>query len=54
MNADMFMVTICQEFGWDYYTYMNQPSFFIQIVKEKLIRDNKESEMKMRNNSRKK
>lgn len=52
MNKDMFMVTICQEFGWDYYTYMNQPSYFIELIKEKMIRDNKEMQMKMKNKKR--
>lgn len=23
---------ICKEFGWDYYTYNNQPTFFIEEI----------------------
>jgi len=44
----MFMVAVCQEFGWDYYTYINQPSWFLALVRHKLIIDNKEMEMKMK------
>lgn len=42
------MVTICQEFGWDFYTYMAQPTWFLQIIKEKMLRDDKEAQMKMK------
>lgn len=42
------MVMICQEFKWDFYTYMNQPTYFIELIKEKLIRDNKEAEMQIK------
>lgn len=48
MNQDMLVVAICQEFKWDFYTYMSQPKYFIELIKEKLIRDQKEMEMKMR------
>ena len=41
----MIMVTICKEFGWTYDQYVSQPSFFIELVKEKMIRDNKEAKM---------
>ena len=53
MNGDMQMVAICQEFKWDYHTYMRQPIWFINLVKEKLIRDNKEVEMQMKKAKRK-
>lgn len=27
------MTAICIELGWDYYTYMSQPSWFIDSIK---------------------
>lgn len=44
MNNLMQTVTICQEFGWTYEEYQSQPSFFIQAIKEKMLRDQKEQE----------
>ena len=29
------MVVICEKFGWDYYTYMSQPSWFLELIKIK-------------------
>lgn len=46
MNDAMFMVAICQEFGWTYNEYMKQPDFFIELIREKMVRDNKEQKMK--------
>lgn len=46
MNADMMMVAICQEFKWGYDTYLDQPQFFLELIREKLVRDNKEAQMK--------
>ncbi|MCK5493931.1 MAG: hypothetical protein KAJ14_12545, partial [Candidatus Omnitrophica bacterium] len=40
MTPEMEMVAICQEFGWDYYTYMRQPDRFLRLVKHKLQHDN--------------
>lgn len=28
----MVVVEICMKFGWDYYTYMEQPSWFIDLI----------------------
>lgn len=53
MNGDMLMVAICQEFKWDYHTYMMQPDWFVSIIKEKMIRDNKEVEMQLKKSRRK-
>ena len=44
----MQMVAICQEFGWTYEEYMRQPNFFLSLIREKLIRDNKEQEMQIK------
>jgi len=40
----MQMVTICQEFGWTYQEYMEQPDYFIALMRGKLVRDNKAQE----------
>ena len=44
----MQMVAICQEFGWTYDEYQNQPTFFLTLIREKMIRDNKERELELR------
>lgn len=38
----MFMITMCEKFHWDYYTYMKQPSWFIELAKIKMQLDNEE------------
>lgn len=35
------MIVICREMGWDYYTYMSQPLFFIESVKDFLLEEQK-------------
>lgn len=45
MDGAMLMVAICQEFHWTYDEYMRQPSWFLTLVREKLIRDRKEEEL---------
>ena len=37
----MLIVSICQEMGWDYYTYMNQPNWFLELIINKIVIDNK-------------
>ena len=32
----MQIVSICQETGWTYQEYMNQPKWFIDLLKDKL------------------
>jgi len=29
------VIDICEQFGWDYWTYMNQPTWFIDMIIEK-------------------
>jgi len=48
MNDLMQMVAICEAYGWTYEEYQNQPLFFIQAIKEKMMRDNKEQERNLR------
>lgn len=31
----MVIVMICEKYGWDYLTYMKQPSWFIYLILEK-------------------
>ena len=48
MDAHMQMIVICQEFGWTYDEYINQPNFFLTLIKEKLIRDKKEQDLELK------
>lgn len=41
----MLAVTICEAFGWTYHEYMDQPLWFLTLIKEKMVRDNKEREL---------
>ena len=36
----MQVVSICQEMGWTYQEYMNQPKWFIDLLKDKWQIDN--------------
>lgn len=36
----MEIVIVCQEMGWTYWEYMNQPSWFLDLVMKKLQIDN--------------
>jgi len=40
---EMAIVVICEMYGWDYHTYMNQPVWFIDLIKEKIIIDGKKN-----------
>lgn len=44
----MFAAVVCETYGWTYDEYINQPSFFLELIKEKMVRDNKEKEMQLR------
>jgi hypothetical protein len=44
----MLIVVICEMYGWTYQEYQDQPTFFLQLIKEKMLRDNKEKEMQQR------
>jgi hypothetical protein len=44
MDRDMQMLAIMQEFGWTYQEYMNQPSWVLTLIVEKLKRDRKREE----------
>ena len=48
LDDAMFMVTVCEMYSWTYQEYQEQPIFFIELIKEKMVRDNKEREMQTR------
>jgi hypothetical protein len=35
------MAYICKAMGWDYWTYMSQPEFFLDFVEDMLIKEAK-------------
>ncbi len=39
----MLIVYVCQEFKWDYETYMRQPSWFLDLVHKKIEIDGKKA-----------
>jgi len=41
MTPDMVVIAICQETGWTYDEYMEQPSWFLELLKEKLQTDSR-------------
>jgi len=32
----MIMIIICEKYGWDYFTYESQPSWFIDLIIERM------------------
>lgn len=44
----MLAVSVCQEFGWTYDEYMDQPEFFLQAVREKMLKDRKREELTLK------
>jgi len=44
----MLMASICQEFGWTYDEYLDQPDFFLQAVREKMLKDRKREELALK------
>lgn len=48
----MLMIAICQEMKWTYQDFINQPKFFIDLLIEKIKRDNKEQELKSKRHGR--
>lgn len=48
MDNLMLAVEICKEFGWTYDEYMSQPNFFLTIIREKMVRDQKAQELELR------
>jgi len=48
MDELMQMVAICHEFKWTYQQYVNQPTWFIELIKAKMVRDNKAQELALK------
>ena len=48
MDDLMFAVWVCEKFGWTYQQYLAQPTWFITLIREKTMRDNKEKEMQLK------
>lgn len=51
-DALMLMVTICQEFGWTYDEYMQQPQYFLELLLEKMKCNQKEMELQAKKRNR--
>jgi len=52
MDDLMLTVTICETFGWTYEQYQNQPAFFLTLIREKMVRDQKRQELELRKMNR--
>ena len=39
----MLMVAICETMGWDYFQYLEQPSWFVDLIIEKMSIDAKKA-----------
>lgn len=48
MDEHMFAVWVCEKYGWTYQEYLAQPTWFITLIREKTVRDNKEKEMQLK------
>lgn len=40
----MLMIEVCRLYGWDYYTYLAQPAWFIEMILERMSIDGKKAE----------
>mgnify|MGYP001605581662 CR=1 FL=1 len=47
------MIVVCREMSWDYYTYVAQPVFFLEAVKQFLV-DEQRAKMKVFKESQRK
>lgn len=45
----MEIVSICQEMGWTYFEYIEQPSWFLELLKTKLQIDSERIEKEIKN-----
>jgi hypothetical protein len=48
MDDLMQTVAICEAYGWTYEQYQDQPAFFLTLIREKMVRDQKQQEMELR------
>jgi hypothetical protein len=35
------MLVVMEKYGWDYHTYMNQPSWLLDLARKKMALENK-------------
>jgi hypothetical protein len=49
MSIELFMVEVCRYMGWDYWEYIRQPSWFIDLIATKM---NVDTEHEIRNAKR--
>lgn len=42
----MLMLEICEKYKWDYYTYLAQPTWVIDLIIKKLTIDAKKEEVR--------
>ena len=40
----MVVVEVCRAYKWDFYTYLAQPAWFLDLIIEKMIIDGKKAE----------
>jgi hypothetical protein len=45
MDELMQVVAICEQYGWTYQEYEQQPAFFITLIKERMRIDTKAQEL---------
>lgn len=48
LNPLMQQVEICERYGWTYEQYLEQPSFFLAAIREKMKIDAKRQALEMR------
>lgn len=48
----MVIVEICRIYCWDYYTYLAQPTWFIDMIIERINIDNKKAKQEEIKNKR--
>lgn len=49
LPEEMMIIEICEEFGWDYYQFLNQPVWFIDLIIEKSKAEARESKRREKN-----
>lgn len=52
LDRHMFIVAVCEQFGWTYEQYWDQPVHFLELIRGKLECDNKEKAMALRKSKR--
>jgi hypothetical protein len=53
LSEEMFVVEVCKMFGWTYDEYLDQPTFFLELISEKYRIDAANQANEMRKAKRK-